>query len=240
MAPPRFDVWLITQLARLLGRHPVLDLLVQRGIEHHVLGGLWYAAALFLLWTMGARSGEPHTRRRILTILLGSTLAGALTLLAAAVICWPPPANYPPLAHFYPDYLDPNPNTNCFPSQSTAVYAAVAAGIYSLRKRLGALLWLGIALLVALPRMYVGGHYLSDVLVGLLLGLAGYGFAAAVLEDRLVPALEKAADRLGWFRVLGEFVVFLWILEVAVEFDDVLWVKHGVVLVLGHFFGQHV
>jgi membrane-associated phospholipid phosphatase len=135
-----------------------------------------------------------------------------------------PPSRNPILAHYYPDYLWENINDNSFPSQSTALYAAVAAGIFSLNRVVGSGLWVGLALLVSLPRIYVGGHYPSDVFAGVVLGLLGYIVARTFFEPFVCPYLGRLFERNMWPRLLGEFVVFLWILQIADEFREFVWI----------------
>jgi hypothetical protein len=53
----------------------------------------------------GARPGGQKVRERVLTILLGSSVAIALALLAGDLASWVPPSRNPVLAHYYPDYL---------------------------------------------------------------------------------------------------------------------------------------
>ena len=80
-------------------------------------------------------------------------------------------------------------------------------------------------LLVGLPRIYVGGHYPSDVLAGIILGLAGYGAARYLQEPSLVRQVEGIFKGKTWLRALGQLTVFAWILQVATEFRDVVWLK---------------
>ncbi len=185
----------MARLARLAGRYPHFDMGIRSAIRHNVLGGFWYAAAIFILWVQGARSSKQNARRRVLTILLATGLAILLTILAGDVVSWLPPSRHPLLADLYPPYFGSNPNTNSFPSQSTALYSAVAAGIYSLDALLGSILWVGVAILVALPRVYVGGHYPSDVLAGLAVGVTGYVVVRHLLE-------------VSWFSVKWSEAVF--------------------------------
>jgi hypothetical protein len=136
------------------------------------------------------------------------------------------------LADLYPAYFEGNVNLNSFPSQSVALYTPVAAGIYSLHRFAGILLWLGLPLLVALPRMYVGGHYLSDVVAGLILGLTGYVIARRWLEPWLVARIEHAMEESSRFQVVMEMIVFVWILQVALEFRDAVWFRNGLRILL--------
>lgn len=232
LAPTKFDLWFITEVAKLLGRHPLFDVSVESAIRHNVLGGFWFALSVFVFWMQGARPGQQKARRRILTIVFGSALGILLTIVAGTAVSWLPPSRYPGLADLYPGYLAPNLNDNSFPSQSTALYAAVTAGIYTLNKKVGSILWVCVGTLVALPRIYVGGHYPSDVLAGVILGLAGYLSALYFLEPRLVSNVERVFEKDNHLRVVGNVLVFVWILQLAVEFRDIIWLKNSLEYVL--------
>ena len=226
LTPTRFDIWIITNLAKFLGRYPLFDLGVESAIRHNVFGGICFAGCIFIFWMQGARPGGQRVRQRVLTILFGLLMTIVLSLLSSELASWLPPSRNPTLAHFYPPYLMENTNSNSFPSQSSALYAAVAAGIFSLNKVVGSALWVGVGLIVGLPRLYVGGHYPSDVLVGSILGLLGYFCARTFLEPSLSPYLERLFEQKTWPRVVGELIVFAWILQTGVEFREVVWIKN--------------
>jgi len=222
-SPTGFDIWLATKLGECLNRSPLFDQGIQSALRHFVLGGFWYAAAMFIFWVQSARHGQRSTRVRIITTIIGSAITILLTLLVGLVIAWPPPMRDPELAHFFPPYIDRNPNESSFPSMSTALYASVAAGIYSIHRTAGFFLWVALPLLVSLPRMYVGGHWFSDIVAGLILALIGYAVARCLLESRVLAPLEAAIAGNQHFMVITEFLVFAWILQVAVEFREGVW-----------------
>ncbi len=226
--PTRVDFWLATQMGEFMKLHPWFDYAVNSAIRHNILGGFWFGAALFICWVQGARRGRREIQLRVLTILLGSFFAVLLTLVAGVVISWPPPVRYPGLSNFFPDYLRGNPNTNCFPSQSTALFGSVAAGVYSLHKGFGRVLWILVVTFVAFPRMYVGGHYLTDVVVGAAIALTGYAISRRFLEIRVMAKVEHFLAERPFLWLFTEFVVFAWIFQVTVEFREVVWVT-GVV-----------
>ncbi len=231
-APTHFDTRFMEVMARFLGRHPLFDLSIQSSIRHNLLGGFWFAACLFVFWVKSARPGQQQTRISILTTMFGS---GAAILLAAAsslIISWPPPYHSPGLADIYIKYFDNNPNTNSFPSFSSAAYAAIAAGLYPLNKIIGSVLWLAVGFLVALPRMYVGGHYPSDVIAGFVLGIAGFFSAHCLLEPCLVVPLEQVLDKSKRLRLVREVFVFAWIVQIAVEFREIIWLKNSITYLL--------
>jgi membrane-associated phospholipid phosphatase len=137
---------------------------------------------------------------------------------------------YPELAELYPryPYLAENISRSSFPSQSTAVYSVVAAGMYSLHRAGGSALWFVVAALVALPRMYLGGHYPSDIVAGFLLGLVGYLIVVRGFEARVVRPLDRVAERRAFGRLARDGLVFIWIWQVAVGFREVIWVRDAI------------
>ena len=232
LTPTRFDVWSMAQLARFLGKYPHFDLGVESAIRHHVLGGFWFAFCLFIFWVDGERPCGQSVRRRVLTTLFGATLAILFAHLLGLAISWLPPTRNPILAHLYPPYLMQNINDNSFPSDSTALYAAVAAGIFSMNRLLGIVLFTLVILFVSLPRMFVGGHYPTDVFAGLVLGLVGYFVAQHFMKLWLHKYIEPVFERADWIRVIGQFLIFVWIVQIGVEFAEFLWIKNGLAEIL--------
>jgi undecaprenyl-diphosphatase len=233
VSPTDVDVWVATFLGGFLKRNPTFDMAVQSAIRHNILGGFWFGAALFVCWVRAAGSGLERIRVRVLTIMTGATLAVVFTVLAGMVISWPSPNNHPLLRSLYPPYIDPNPNANSFPSQSTALYGAVAAGMYSVRRIVGVFLWVAVVMFVALPRMYVGGHYLSDILAGMMLGMVGYTCVRFLAEEKVISRLERAMTASANWDWVAEVLIFAWILEVSLEFREVVWLKQGIQSILG-------
>lgn len=234
--PTRLDFHLAAALARFLGKHSLLGLCVQSAIGHHVLGGLLFAVALFVLWVQAERTGQTGNRVRILTILFASLVSIGLAVLVGLLVSWLPPSRQPGLAHLYPSYLIPDINTNSFPSQSTTVYTSIAAGILSLNRVAGACLLGAVLLFVSLPRLCVGGHFLTDVLVGLGLGIAGYLVARLLLERTVSTRIAPAFNLHDWRYIALEACVFLWILEVAVDFQEGVWFLNA----LRYFYARFV
>ncbi len=78
-----------------------------------------------------------------------------------------------------------------FPSDHATVAGAVAGGLWFAGRRLGRAV-IGLAIVMAFARVYVGAHYPGDVLAGLVLGAA-----VAVAVNRLtVRRVTALADRL--------------------------------------------
>lgn len=205
---------------------------VQSAGVHHVLGGFWYALVVYLLWLHGTAQSDGKIRLRMLATMIGSIVAVLLIFPASATIQWAPPILDPTLSHLYPSYIYSDSDPNSFPSRGATLYAAVTAGVFSLDRVRGSLLWLGIVFLVGLPRIYVGGHYPTDIVAGIVLGLAGYGFSHYILESRVLARIVPAIRSIRWLEGLLEVLVFVWILQIATEFRDVIWIRNILVYFL--------
>jgi hypothetical protein len=80
--------------------------------------------------------------------------------------------------------------------------------------------------------MYLGGHYATDVVAGVLLGVGGYWIAVLLLHHTVARSCAKVFERRSddKLRILAELAVFFWILQVAAEFGLARWI---IALLLG-------
>ena len=216
--PFTFDLWMMGKLTRALGRYPRFDLAVEALTSVGILGGLGFAAVLFWLWTEAQNSGREALRRLVFRAILAMIIAGVVSVAAGEVLRWVPPNQHPALHQLYPGYLERNPNQSSFPSQSTAVCSAIAASLYSVNPLLGCILWAGVGLLVAAPRVYLGGHYPTDIVAGLACGMAGH-----LMAGRLQPFLHRL-DSLGrkpQYAWIAPFIVFVVVVQLSTDFKYV-------------------
>lgn len=235
--PTQFDFHVAAALSGSLGRHPLFDHCVDSALNHHLLGGIPFACGVFYFWVKAERENRRDILVRVISVLIGSLVTIALLLMAAKVVSWPPPRHQPSLSHFYPAYLEPDVNRNSFPSDSTGVFTSIAIGILSISETAGVALLAAVPLLVSLPRMYVGGHFLSGVVAGFLIGLLGYAIARYGLESWLSTRILAMGSRPGWMRASFETCIFLWILEVAVNFREGVWIVNALQYFhVNHFF----
>lgn len=81
-----------------------------------------------------------------------------------------------------------------FPSDHATMAGAAAMGLLLVSRRLG-LVTVGLALVMAFARVYVGVHYPGDVLVGLLVGATVAGLGWLLLRVPLISAAEWLRSR---------------------------------------------
>ena len=117
-----------------------------------------------------------------------------------------------------------------FPSDHATLFFALATGFFFRSRRIGTWALLYAVLVVCFPRVFLGYHYPSDILVG---GLVGAG--AACLAN--LPIVRRTFYRpiLAWqvqYPVLFYMCLFLLTYQIAILFSD-LRVLLGSLLHLG-------
>jgi len=179
-----FDRRIVLFVNRFVHHSPPLDKLIVYITDNQLLtGGILMA----LLWWAWAESGDKeHKKRETLFFgLIGSILVGFV----ARFIGWCAPFRVRPLhnpdLHLALPYgMDPGTlmGWNSFPSDHAAVYFCLAASIWMVSRRLGAIALADATFVICLPRLYEGVHYPTDLLAGTILGL---GMASLAQFDRL-------------------------------------------------------
>ena len=136
-------------------------------------GGVVMAA---IWWAWFYRKGDAKTNRSyLLSALFGSLVA----LFFARVFAHAFPLRVRPILdpslHFRAPLGLPNQSNwtiwSSFPSDHAALFCALLTGVWLVSRRAGIALMLYIIIGICLPRIYVGIHYPSDVLVGAGLGV---------------------------------------------------------------------
>ncbi len=186
-----------------------------------VKGGVVLAA---IWWAWFCRKGEPKTNR---SYLLSAILASLVALFLARFLAHALPLRVRPLLdpglHFRPPIGLPEESNwtvwSSFPSDHAALFCALLTGVWLVSRRAGIVLGAYIAIVICLPRIYVGIHYPTDILAG-----AGLGVLSVVLFS--VPVLRNfwTPNVLAWFErwpSVAYAVLFLITFEIATLFWDI-------------------
>ena len=154
-----------------------------------VLGVLWW------LW-FSTRDDARAMRVRLLATLA----AGALAAFAGRALADSLPFRVRPLHEAqlpfrlpYSEGYEQLRNFSSFPSDHAMLFSALSIGVLFASWRAGLFLLAWTFLFVLLPRLYMGLHYPSDLLAGIVFG----GIIASVLQIRAVRE-RLAAPLLGW------------------------------------------
>lgn len=215
--------------------HWFLDHIVHLEENLGILNGGIVIGAYLWLWFEGNERRRTAQRGYIIAALIG---AGTATLLARLLANFLPFRERPMYAGigFHPpsipiasDYV----HWSSFPSDHAAIYFALAFGVLLLWRGLGWMLMVYSALWICLPRIYLGIHYPSDIVVGALVGVGTAWFARKAADSTLFTRWVKSPllDLERQSPQLFYAVAFLANFELATMFQDLrLAAREAVVL----------
>jgi undecaprenyl-diphosphatase len=140
----------------------------------YLLGGGFVMAAVWWAWF---RVGEDHTRTRqsILVTLIACILAVVVARMVAALVPFRVrPMHNPELSFQLPFGMNPRSfvTWSAFPSDTAALFMALGTGLLYIFGWRGVWGFVYIFMAACLPRIYIGVHYPTDILVGALIGVS--------------------------------------------------------------------
>jgi len=175
-----FDLWVIGFLNQFSQRSHLLDESVEFLSGCNLLKGGVIIALLWWVWF----KNEPHqarVREHVTATLVGCIIA----MVVARAVAIATPLRLRPLHEESLNFLLPfgmEPRTmdgwSSFPSDHAALFFALSFGLLFASKRIGAIALAHTFIFIAIPRMYLGLHYPTDILAG-----AAIGATAAVVAN---------------------------------------------------------
>jgi membrane-associated phospholipid phosphatase len=206
----------------------LLDRVVREEEGNQLLkGGIF----LTLYWHAWFRCGPRQNERRkqIATIVVATLGALAIARILAVLLPFRVrpmfESGLPHAAFTVP--IHPNmENWSAFPSDMATYFIGLAFGMAYLSRSVGIPLLFFAAIWVCVPRMYLGLHYLSDIVAGAALAILTVWLALRskwVQESVALAAMRFAENRPATFYAMA----FLLSLEMANTFDSVRSLGHG-------------
>jgi len=197
-----------TSIARFVNsfahRSWTLDTFVCFLASSHLFKGVLVMAVFCFLWFQASNAASRFQITEKRGILLHSLLICIPGLVAARWLARVLPFRQRPLfipsLHlnraygFDSDALEP---WSSFPSDHAVLFFALATGIWLVNKKAGLFLYFYTIVCIALPRIFLGIHYPTDILAGALLGFTlGYSAKFDALRSVVVA---RSASRLQEF-----------------------------------------
>lgn len=224
------DVLISKLMGELLGQAPLFDEVVLFMSSSHLVKGGVVCAIMAYIWTkvpdgrMGYRRAKQFDNRlTLIAALLSCVFAEALALtLANSLEFRLRPLLVAELGMPVPDrlmeYAVTMSSSSSFPSDHAVLFAAITTGIFMVSRKLGVFSALYCLAFIAFPRVYLGLHYASDILVGAIIG-ATCTFVGVKLLRR-IPLMRLPVQLSYSHAALLAPFCFLFLFQVATMLED--------------------
>jgi undecaprenyl-diphosphatase len=190
---------------------------------------------VFLIWLAVFDARRPGQLRARHELIFASTFFAMLATLAARVLAISLPFRARPIATPSLAFVVPSNDTlvlihwSSFPSDHATLFFALAVGLLFVSRPLGYIALLWTTFMICLPRLYLGEHWLTDIVVGAIIGICCVQLAripaVSAFTRRQVERFHDSRPAL-FFAAL-----FLWSYEGSILFEDirrVLFLAHKV------------
>jgi len=216
-----FDSKILTILTNDALHSETLNNAVSIVADFYLFKGLLPLAMLCAIW-FDTRERRQWQREMVVATILSGLLALIIGRILAHYLPFRQRPLYDHSLHLaFPIAATPEAvlrTWSSFPSDHAMMWTAVAMGIFLVSRWMGVLALLQCVFLICLPRVYLGLHYPSDVLAGILLGVSVTCVVTRKpIMERFAPAIVRLIDRYPNFSYAGLFVILF---ELATTFDE--------------------
>lgn len=206
-------------------------------IVHYISGSNLFKGLpiIGVLWYFWFRDTDPKSdsRRIIIATLLGCVLAVLIARIANNIGPYQP-RPFADAALAYHQHVGlPVPESqalyiwNSFPSDHAALFFSLATGIFLISRSAGWLAYLYVLIFIALPRVYLGLHYPSDIIAG---GILGIGCVALSTRNNVIALYDRQRIRLqDKYPAAFQAALFVISVEIGTLFGDIRLLLEGIV-----------
>ncbi len=170
---PELDLDVLYFFNQFAGAYPFFDRLVLQLSNNNLVKGGIFSALIMFFWFF--KKHAVAERQRIIAGLIGCMV----TMLAARLLAKGLPMRLRPKHDETLDFILPSganisllDGHSSFPSDHAALFFALATLIFSISRPAGLAAYLYVVVFICFPRIYLGLHFLSDIVAGGLLGIA--------------------------------------------------------------------
>jgi membrane-associated phospholipid phosphatase len=232
----RLDQMMVLFVNTFVHKSYVVDRTIDTVTSIDLLEGVVFIAIMWWIWfskKCPPRLGAEGNRMLVVRSIIGGLVATGLgRCLQQLMPQRPRPVHEPGLGLQLPYGVKPETlmGWGSFPSDHAVLFFALATAIWLWSRAWGAVAFLW-ALAVCMPRIYMGYHYPSDIIIGALLGIA----VMLVVQNIPLPSSTFAAIRRYETGHPAAFYTLAFVLsyQISTLFLDVRRLGSGALVVLG-------
>jgi len=222
-----FDTAVLGFFNQFAQRSWAVDSLIMMISDSDALKGYLSLPLIWWAWFRGPHR-EDHRQTVLLTILAAFAAMAVARVLQLVLPYRARPVHTAGLDFTLPytmpaDFLA---GWSSFPSDHASLFFALAAGLWLVSPLVGAFAFLHAAVLVSLPRIYVGLHFPTDILAGACLGVT----AMAVIWTWRSVFVKLVEPALAWSKSIPHLfypAFFILTSELAHLFKDSRWLAES-------------
>lgn len=184
------DLWGLHLVNDLAGKSVLLDLVMRGFIGNDIVKGVIPVACLWYLWFADSHRND---RPMVISTVIVSIVAILIGRLSALLLPFRErPLHVEDLELSLPFGQNPTAldGWSSFPSDHAVLYFFLAAAVFLISRKIGALLFLHALLCISMSRVYAGLHYPSDIAAGAVIGIVLALALVRPIACRVVPKLH--------------------------------------------------
>jgi len=215
--PLHFDSDFFSWLHSLAGGSWKFDYVIYQISDNNLLKGALFLSVLWWWWFVDSAK-QDQNRRRVISIVFACLLAVGINQLVQVLVPYRPRPYKVGLQGISFPYDLGLHHSNSFPSDHATLFFALGTGLFYLSWRAGLIGLLYAALVICLPRVYLGLHYPTDIIGGAVIGsLIAITLNTTGVGERVGGYLNEFARRSP---AVFYPCAFLLTYQIATLFDD--------------------
>jgi undecaprenyl-diphosphatase len=167
------DLYVFHLINDYAGNHQILDELVVLIHSNDLLKGMLVWMVWWGLWFLNKNPLSPWRAKLLATAIISLIAIFAGRILSLMLPFRLRPIHDPEIEASLPIDADPLvlEGWSSLPSDHAVFFFALATSIFLIHRRIGILVFLHAIFIIALPRIYAGLHFPSDIVIGALVGV---------------------------------------------------------------------
>lgn len=219
---PAWDISIVQFFNQFCGKSVFLDTLGLIFLTVDALRTAILVALIIGIWEYGKSKNDQSANKAVLSILLSIIITlGTIEILNAVIDSPRPIVTYESIINapiidsdtkeLWKSGWVRNPKHGSFPSDTVALLASMAIGLFLWNRILGTAAILFVLFAGILPRLYFGLHYPSDMLLGFIIALFSSILVTRIkIADGLYKRILKIEKKYPYaFGVIGFYLAYI-------------------------------